>query len=291
MASSSFAGAMSKGKWGAHTLSHQQPSLTTSPEQWPSLDGLPPPPPTALKRETSELSERGRELLNQALGFHEWQDRLTQPMLNRSTSQSGSQAASGISGLSRGTSEFTVDSTIHLRKRMDERVITKRELQSARKHGTMEIGENGMVKLTHNATTLILNPKTHKGITAYPTRDEDSTVWAAVKSQMKRATQNENQASEPSSQRNEVDMMTMQRFRDMGFDDRVSTEAYLKANGNFREAVEDLLSQPVAPPPVVDKEVKYNSKKTSNSFNETQPRNNKNRQRRKNKKGFNANGR
>lgn len=212
----------------------------------------PPPSPLLLKRNTSELSGQGRELLNQALGFHEWQDIIQQrpPILHRGTSY-GSQAPSGISKLSRGTSEFTVDSTLHLRQRMNERVITKRELQSARKYGVQEAGEGGMVKLTHNATTLVFDPRTHRGITAYPTREEDTTVWAAVKTRMNQSANNQDSAVISNDSRSSVklDMMTLQRFRDMGFDDESAAEAYTNANGNFREAVEDLLSQP--PPAAV----------------------------------------
>jgi len=131
---------------------------------------------------------------------------------------------------------------------MNERLITKRELQSTRKHGNQEIGEHGTLKITHKATTLIFDPKTHKGVTAYPTKEEDSTIWASVKTKMKNEEnciqsnrQQKNNASSSIQPKPKIDSFTLERFRDMGFGDEIATKAYLKANGNFREAVEELL--------------------------------------------------
>jgi hypothetical protein len=286
------------GIWKAHSISHRQ-SLSSA-DQWPSLDGMPPPPPPApplMRQESSSnLSDHGRELFNQALGFHEWQDimQYKSQNLTRTTSHhSGSQAFSGK--YSRGTSEFTVDSTLHLKQRMDERVITKRELQAARKYGVEEAAEGGLLKVTHKATTLILDPKTHKGITAYPTREEDATVWAAVKTKLndpknKGLNGSKSAASSSSSAMHKVDMMTLQRFRDMGFEDEVAIKAYAEANGNFREAVETLLSQPLqqSPPPLVTILTRNNiSTQQHHPIQDNKTKYNKNKLKRQNKKGYN----
>jgi hypothetical protein len=54
---------------------------------------------------------------------------------------------------------------------MNERMISMKELQTVRKYGVQEQGKSGRkgspVKLTLNDTILILDPVTHKGITAW----------------------------------------------------------------------------------------------------------------------------
>ena len=124
-------------------------------------------------------------------------------------------STAGVGAASVATSEYTVLSTDHLRQRCRERFITKRELQHAKKYGhftrqsdgrwATTTGEDAAVgardatkaqppssaarqkekeegKGGAGGVTLILDGERQRtGITCYPTRSEDRTVFAAIK--------------------------------------------------------------------------------------------------------------
>lgn len=74
---------------------------------------------------------------------------------------------------------------MHLRERMAQRHISKQELQRASKHGTKEYDpDRGCIRVRHGPTTLILDKSGKKGVTCFPTAEEDGTIWAAVKQQL-----------------------------------------------------------------------------------------------------------
>eukprot|EP00658_Telonema_sp_P-2_P080127 TRINITY_DN7907_c0_g2_i1.p1 TRINITY_DN7907_c0_g2~~TRINITY_DN7907_c0_g2_i1.p1 ORF type:complete len:412 (-),score=30.26 TRINITY_DN7907_c0_g2_i1:90-1325(-) len=80
---------------------------------------------------------------------------------------SSSLGCPGESTSSIRTSLVSVEPLPHCAQRMGERAIAKQQLQSARKHGTMELQHNDRRMYEHKGVVYITDPSGRKGVTAY----------------------------------------------------------------------------------------------------------------------------
>ena len=68
---------------------------------------------------------------------------------------------------SKATSAYTIDPTHHGQQRMNQRNISKKELQEVRKYGQKEISQNGRYIYRYNGLVYVTNTTSTKVITCY----------------------------------------------------------------------------------------------------------------------------
>ena len=75
--------------------------------------------------------------------------------------------ASAATFASRATSAYTAVPTAHGQSRMQERDVSLRELQAAKKHGTATPAGDGCWKYTHNGVVYVTDATQKRVITTY----------------------------------------------------------------------------------------------------------------------------